>query len=258
MSRQVDKSVEAKNTLLCQNLDTIIFQDIDNDMEILKIFYTLIDSSFSHFLDTKDSSESVLCADKITNAIVKVTLRHKTFLKDTVEHFSKTYRLDSHSLHVAIYAVNLAYRLGLDDDDLSSIAMAAMFMDTGLCDQKIDITKETTVFGDAKPNIVLNHPKKSVEIAKKNHIYNPYVLEAILHHHERYDGSGYPEHLHGRNISTYAAILGICDTFDALTVDRPHRKSYTSFQALQFMLKDASMSGKFNQQYLKKFLQLFA
>jgi len=257
MSGQINQGIEAKNTLLCQNLDTIVFQDMDNDIEILKIFYILIGGSFSHFLDTRDSSESVLCADKITNAIVKVTLRHKTFLKDTIKHFSKAYSLDSHSLHVAIYAVNLAYHLGLDNDDLSSIAMAAMFMDTGLYDKEIDITKETAIFEDTKPDIILNHPKRSVEIAKKNHIYNPYVLEAILHHHERYDGSGYPEHLHGRNISAYAAILGICDTFDALTIDRPHRKSYTSFQALQFMLKDASMSDKFNQQYLKIFLQLF-
>lgn len=256
MNKEEQNTIHEKNLLLCQNIDSIIFKDMSDNVEVLKIFYTLINDSFSRFLDPHDNSEAVLCADKITNAIINVTLRNKTFLKDTIGHFSKQYSLDSHALHVAIYAVNLAYRLDLSDDDLSSIAMAAIFMDTGLRNIDVDVTKETTAFGEDKPEFILNHPKRSVDIAKKNHIYNPYVLEAILHHHERYDGSGYPEHLHGRNISTYAAILGICDTFDALTIDRPHRKKYTSFQALQFMLH--SMSGQFNEQYIKTLLRLFA
>lgn len=256
MNEQQSQAMEENNKLLCQHIDTLIAQDEKDNIEILKILYTLVNDSFSDFLSKNDNSEAVLCADKIANTIIKITITHKTFLKDTINHFSREYRLDSHSLHVAIYAVNLAYHLELNDDDLFSIAMAAIFMDTGLYDNNMDLTKDTTVFKEDKPDIILNHPKKSAEIAKKNHIYNPYILEAILHHHERYDGSGYPEHLHGRHIGTYASILGICDTFDALTVVRPHRKKYTSFEALQFMIKDVSMSGKFNKQYLKTFIQI--
>ena len=72
-----------------------------------------------------------------------------------------------------------------------------------------------------------------------------------MQHHERYDGSGYPENLTEKDISEFASILAICDVFDALTNNRPHRKEHSSFEALKMMMKDSSMINKFNQRYLK-------
>ena len=76
-----------------------------------------------------------------------------------------------------------------------------------------------------------------------------------MHHHEQYDGSGYPEKLKEEDISVYASILSICDVFDALTSERPHRKQYSSFEAIKMMIKDDSMANKFNHKYLQLLLK---
>ncbi|MDQ1337456.1 MAG: hypothetical protein QG617_423, partial [Campylobacterota bacterium] len=96
----------------------------------------------------------------------------------------------------------------------------------------------------------------SVEIIKQNHIHDPYILDAVMHHHERYDGSGYPNNLTKGDISDFASILAICDVFDALTNSRAHRKNYSSFDALKMMMRDSEMVNGFNQRYLHLSLKL--
>ena len=86
----------------------------------------------------------------------------------------------------------------------------------------IFIKKDSTL-SDSEVDIIHKHPEKSVAITKHNHVHDPYILEAIIHHYERFDGSGYPDRCTQQEISQYASILGICDVFDALTNERPYK-----------------------------------
>jgi HD-GYP domain-containing protein (c-di-GMP phosphodiesterase class II) len=118
-----------------------------------------------------------------------------------------------------------------------------------------DTLQKKSKLDNKELDMIYKYPERSVTMANHNHIHNPYVIDAIMHHHERYDGSGYPEGLLENEISQYGAILGICDVFDALTSDRPYRKKFTYFEALKLMIKDGSMANQFNHNYLQTFLK---
>ena len=81
------------------------------------------------------------------------------------------------------------------------------------------------------------HSKISYEILKE-HEYSEFVLETVKHHHENFDGSGYPDNLKGEEIPYGARIIRVCDVFSALTSDRPYRKAFDKETAMELMAEE--------------------
>ncbi|MDK9694328.1 MAG: HD domain-containing protein [Sulfurimonas sp.] len=196
------------------------------------------------------------CVTLIIKSIIYLIKHDVNFVKNTMPHFINNDALVNHSLHVAIYALVLGNQLQYTEEQLLQLGTAGLLHDVGL--KKIDhsvITKAAKL-SEAENKSVQKHPQYSVEIIEQNKIHDPYILDAVMHHHERYDGSGYPNNLTKVEISDFASILAICDVFDALTSVRPHRKQHSSFQALKMMMKDSEMVNQFNQKYLLMALKL--
>jgi diguanylate cyclase (GGDEF)-like protein/putative nucleotidyltransferase with HDIG domain len=127
-----------------------------------------------------------------------------------------------HSKKVNIYAVALAEKIGLSPDEVSTLSAAALLHDIGkvgisdkVLNKKGKLTKEDWEAIKAHPrlgaNIISNIPKLAP------------AVNSILYHHERWDGSGYPEGLKGEEIPLEARILAIADSFEAMTSARPYR-----------------------------------
>ena len=244
-----------KKLKVCKKLKSLIDANDANDLANLNLLYTVNRENFINILHNEDPRVVHTCTKNIASVIVYLVQNNNNFLKNNIKFFANEYQIDFHSLHVALYAVSIGTRLDFDEEKLIKLAIAALFMDIGLKFVDEHITDATLSLKELKEEHLLQHPQYSVNILEHNHIHDPYIIEGILHHHERYDGSGYPEGLKGREISPFSAILGICDTFDALTNKRPYRKQLTYFEALKFMLSDSSMKDKFNQSYLKIFLE---
>jgi HD-GYP domain-containing protein (c-di-GMP phosphodiesterase class II) len=244
-----------KKKLNCETLSFYIKANQKFPEKNIHFLYKANAELFVKMLDKEFSSMNVSCLESIANNIIALVKNNERYLKDTIQYFSNDYALDIHSLHVAIYAVNLGNLLNLNADKLLSLGVAGLIHDIGI--QKIDdsITHKSLELDALEFKQMQKHPKYGVEIIEHNHIHNPYIIDGVLHHHERYDGSGYPNKLYASQISEFASILGICDVFDALTNNRPHRKKHTYFEALKLMLKDESMRNKFNDAYLKIFLK---
>ena len=244
-----------KKFKICNKLEALIGSNSNNNIANLNLLYTINRENYLHLLQSEDPKITYECSNNIAKGVVHLIQNDKNFLKETIEYFANEYQIDFHSLHVAIYAVNIGHLLGFEKDKLIQLALAALFMDTGLKAVNEEITYATLSPNELKEEHLQLHPQYSVNTLEHNQIHNPYIIEGILHHHERYDGSGYPKGLQGREISPFSSILGICDTFDALTNERPYRKRLSYFEALKFMLNDASMRNKFNNSYLKIFLK---
>jgi len=244
-----------KKFTACIHIKRLVALNGNNNLANLHLLYTVNRENFIHLLHDEYTQKASQCSKNIATTIVYLIKNNKRFLKDTIENFANEYQLDFHSLHVAIYAVNLGNFLELEEKELINLAIASLFIDIGLKVVDENITDKSLSLDQLKEENLQQHPQYSINILEHNHIHNPYVIEAILHHHERYDGSGYPKRLQGREISQFASILGICDTFDALTNERSYRKRLTYFEALKFMLNDHSMQGKFNTHYLSIFLK---
>jgi len=138
-----------------------------------------------------------------------------------------------HSTKVSRLLAEFSKQLELDDNISNSLADTAYFYDLGLMSINSDILLKDTPLTNNERKICQRHPLISWEIARFSP--NPIELDkqAILHHHESYDGSGYPNQLSGNNIPITARILALVDTYAAITSKRPYRKAKSSGQAIQ-------------------------
>jgi len=145
---------------------------------------------------------------------------------DAKDHY--TY---GHSRKVSDYSVAMAETLGLPQDRIATIRAASLLHDIGKVGIPDSILSKQGPLTDEEWEPVKVHPKLGVEILR--HIIDLVnCLPAILHHHERYDGKGYPSGLKGDNIPLEGRILAVADAYDAMTSPRPYREQLSSQQAL--------------------------
>ena len=145
---------------------------------------------------------------------------------DAKDHY--TY---GHSKKVSDYAVALGEALSLPQDKIDTIRAAGLLHDIGKVGIPDSILNKKGALTDEEWEPVKAHPKLGVEILR--HVIDLVnCLPVILHHHERYNGNGYPSGLKGDNIPLEARILAIADAFDAITSPRPYHEQLSSQQAL--------------------------
>ena len=146
-----------------------------------------------------------------------------------------------HSDRVARYAVGIGKQLGLDDEALHTLKFAAELHDIGKIAIKEAIIDKHGKLTDEEFETVKKHPELGVEILQPIRFLKPALL-IILHHHERFNGKGYPSGLRGDDIPQGARILNLADAFDAMTTQRPYNKPMTLIEALQCCRKETGAS----------------
>ncbi|WP_373071315.1 HD-GYP domain-containing protein [Sulfurimonas sp.] len=251
----ISRKDRGKENMQCKNILEYISAAKDDSNYCIKLLYKMNDKFFEKFLNSKNYNLDPEDVDGLVKSIVLLVRHNIGFVKDNMVNFRNDSDLAHHSLHVCIYAVNLGAVLGLNDQQLLDLGIAGYIQDLGL--KKIDnsVVSKDSPLSKEEVESIHRHTILSVQIAQHNKIHRPDIIDAIRHHHENYDGSGYPDQLNSDHISKYAAILSICDVFDALTSVRPYREGKTSFEALTFMMKDPSMMHRFNHQYIKVFIR---
>lgn len=143
-----------------------------------------------------------------------------------------------HSEHVAEITENIARKLFPDNfTDFRVVKISALLHDVGKIGINETVLNKPTLLTDAEYEMIKCHPMLGERLIKPMALDN-LLTEAILFHHEDYDGGGYPRGLHGKDIPLIARIIKIADYFDALTTSRPYRKSLSVSQALEIMEKN--------------------
>lgn len=252
----INKKDEDKEILSCENLKYYIRHNKDNYNKRVNLLYEVNDQLFDFFLSNKENKIHLECVKLIVQSIIFLIRYDELFVKNTMPHLVSGYKLNNHSLHVAIYALTLGNKLKLNNEKLLQLGVAALLHDVGLKNIDEKIISKNDKLTQSEMKLVQKHPLYSIEILKQNKITDHDILDAVLHHHERYNGSGYPTGLRKTEISSFASILAICDVFDALTNNRPHRKEYKSFEALKIMMKGSEMVNQFNQEYLQMSIKM--
>ena len=141
-----------------------------------------------------------------------------------------------HPVKVANLALLLAREMGHPDEDLVNLALAALLQNIGYIMVPPGILEKRGPLTEAERKRVHDHPKHGAEILTRIGGLEPKVTDTVLHHHERWDGSGYPNGLKGWDISPFAQILGIADTYHALASERYHRAAFPPMEALEFLI----------------------
>ncbi len=145
---------------------------------------------------------------------------------------SKDFYTDKHMKDISEFAVEIARRLGLPDAEVEHIRMAALLHDLGKISVPDDILKKPGKLTAEEMAVIRNHPARGAKMLEAIEPLRE-AREIILHHHEYFDGSGYPDGLKGKDIPLGARIIAVADAFDAMTTNRPYRKALPMDKVLQ-------------------------
>ena len=143
-----------------------------------------------------------------------------------------------HSERLATSAVRLGLNVGLSNDQVEALRVAGIVDDVGKVAVPDSVLLKAGPLTPQETAIMRRHPVEGERICSPLKSFRR-VLPIIRHHHERMDGSGYPDGLRGRRHPLAARILQIVDIYDALTTDRPYREAFTATQALATLYNEA-------------------
>lgn len=159
-----------------------------------------------------------------------------------------------HSERVSHYAALLAERIGLSAADVAAARRGALFHDIGKIAIRDSVLLKPGRLTPAEFDEIKRHPMAGREIVE--HLRTlAYALPIVTHHHERWDGSGYPDGLSGESIPLLARVTSVADVFDALTTERPYRGASSTEEALT-IIDDEARRGWWDRRLLEEFRRL--
>ncbi len=158
-----------------------------------------------------------------------------------------------HSTRVAELAVALAQEAGLPEKEIETIEIACLFHDVGKIKIPDAILHKTARLDEEEINEMKKHPEYGAEILSKAPCLYKYI-PAVRHHHEWYNGTGYPDSLSREEIPLSANIISLADAFDAMTSDRPYRKALSFKVAVEIIRENAGR--QFHPELASVFLKL--
>ena len=142
-----------------------------------------------------------------------------------------------HSRRVARHAANIAKRMGMPGEQVAKIRAAGAMHDVGKVETPIAVLTKEGKLTDEEYEIVKRHPVDGADMVATLH--DDELTAIVRHHHERLDGTGYPDRLAGEHIPIGARIIAVADTFDAITSTRPYRHARAHKKALDILVKEA-------------------
>jgi putative nucleotidyltransferase with HDIG domain len=142
-----------------------------------------------------------------------------------------------HSERVTKMAIEIGRGLGLSDDEIENLHRAALLHDIGKIATPASILEKSGKLTDAERQIVEAHSSEGARILDPIEAYKS-LIPAVLQHHERYDGKGYPDGLAGKEISLGGRIMAVADVYDALVSDRPYRDGMDKDRVVAIIKED--------------------
>jgi HD-GYP domain-containing protein (c-di-GMP phosphodiesterase class II) len=157
-----------------------------------------------------------------------------------------------HSVAVCALMVSLGRQLGLDDAQCRDAGLAGMLHDLGKAAMPQEILNKPGKLTDQEFDIIKTHPTRGYEMLLDGANVSEGAKDVCLHHHERYDGTGYPHKLAADKISLLARMGAVCDVYDAVTSDRPYKAGWDPAHALSQM---ATWKGHFDTAVFQSFVK---
>ena len=159
----------------------------------------------------------------------------------------------THSPYFSRLVVAIAHEMRLDEKQVESLKFASLLHDAGKADIPLEILTKTTKLTPREYRIIKRHPVKGAQILRPIQILKP-VVSIIMHHHEKYDGTGYPSKLKKGQIPQGARIMAVADAFEAMVYGRPYRERRGINSALKEIKKKSGT--QFDPRIVEAFLKV--
>jgi putative nucleotidyltransferase with HDIG domain len=215
----IEDVIEGETRRLAQKTVQKAYNVFKEDPELKQPSLVIVEKEFASVLDT--IIDELLKARELTVDLSDIrTTDDYTF---------------SHSVNVAVLSITAGLSLGLSRTELKEMGVGAFLHDIGKTLTPLSILNKAGTLEQAEMDIIKKHPAEGFNLAMGKKLYSSKSLAVIHQHHERVDGSGYPQGLRGEHIDLAAKICAIVDVYDALTADRPYRRAYPRHKALEIM-----------------------
>jgi putative nucleotidyltransferase with HDIG domain len=178
-----------------------------------------------------ESIRSLFTNDPFERAITGISPSVKELVSATEKKDTYT---AGHTFRVTMYALNLARELNLNPEELRAIVQGGLVHDVGKINVPDSILNKPGKLLPDERMIIEKHPVFGFNLCK-NLGFMKEELSIIRSHHEKWDGSGYPDNLKGNDIPFFARIMAVADVYDALTSERSYRKPWTHRDAMQYL-----------------------
>ncbi len=215
-----DKEIEfkclkqgASDFISCPFNPEVIYQRVENVANQHQAYTAMVSEvsrTINHINDVAEKDDK------------KVTYQVLTSLSSTID--AKDYYTKGHSTRVAEYSLLIGREVGLPKKELETLYYGALLHDIGKIGVSDVILRKSSALDPLEYDIIKKHPTIGYNILKTITLM-PEIAQCARWHHERYDGNGYPDGLHGTEIPLYARIIGVADAFDAMTSNRAYRKA---------------------------------
>ncbi len=198
------------------------------------------------------SVRSTDAAESVVDQIADSVSRHPSAMIGLSRLKSADDYTFMHSMAVSALMVALARTLGLDEEQARLAGMAGLLHDVGKAQIPLSVLNKPGTLTDEEWNTMRSHPERGHRMLLDTRGVRPEALDAVLHHHEKMDGSGYPHRLPGERISELAKMTAVCDVYDAITSDRPYKAGWQPTVAIRKMTE---WVGHFDNSIFKGFVR---
>lgn len=167
-------------------------------------------------------------------------IKFESFANGYIYLLEKKYQRGENTRKIKTLVNEIGIRLGLSKEEILELRIASILRDIGflMIPEKIILKKESLTKQETME--IFRHPLYSSEMLQAMNMPQR-IIESVSYHHERSDGSGYPNGMRGDDIPLYARVIGLCESFVSLTTDKPYKKAISSTDALSVLTKESHL-----------------
>lgn len=252
------KSNDRLEKCLVDNTKLVDYVDTKTTTEEMPVARMAVDEASNRVVSLMESVKAGKSVDVrqvkgVVEPILESIIRNPEALMWLTQMRHKDSYTYSHSVDNCALAIAFGRHMGLPKDDLNTLAMGLLVMDIGKMKVPAEVLNKTEPLSEAEFKLVREHVNHSVEILGKSEGINIDIVNIALTHHERFDGSGYPNGLVGVQTPVYGRIAGIIDCYDAMTSKRPYGDPVSPYTALQEIYN--WRNKYFQEELVEQFLQ---
>lgn len=203
--------------------------------------------------DNPRSGEKIKESISLVNRMIDGILENSDAIHDLLSLRSHDYYTYTHSVNVAALSVGLAVAAGLERKDVEKLGIGALLHDLGKSVIPHEILNKPARLTDLEFSIMKTHVVESDRLLRDQKDIPAESFIALLQHHEKLSGKGYPNGLSGADVKVFGRITAIADCYDAMTTERPYKPPFTPYHALSLIVGEPA---NYDAELLKVFIKM--
>ncbi|MDX9714220.1 MAG: HD-GYP domain-containing protein [Dissulfurispiraceae bacterium] len=204
-------------------------------------------------LDDPRSGEAIKKSEDVVTNLVDCMLEDNDAIYDLLSLSNYDYYTYTHSVNVAVLSIGLGNVINMSRTEKEELGLGVLLHDIGKSAISQEILNKQGKLDDIEYRIIQNHVIEGQNILKIHKNISDRSMIALMQHHEKLTGKGYPFNLTGRDIQINGRITAIADCYDALTTNRPYKQAISPFNALSIIAKE---TGNYDPDLLKAFIKM--